>query len=137
MINYLLIIVGLVLVIVGFYHLSRFLLDFEQKLTRMEIILSSQRFQKIEKIENELDELNYSYYEILNELVEKVDELSGDKNQEEKINEQNTDILEQKQKIKQMIAKGHSDAEIAKQLNIGSGEVAIIRSLTSKKEEIV
>ncbi len=157
MINYVLIIVGVILAVFGLRQLMIFVSELDDNLQRVELILKSKRFEKIENLNTEVDELNYSYYEILDDLSAKVDELSltvsgleqsakkSEKNlfaaqfdaklQAEVEPEMEAVIVEEsevKKKIKLMIDEGFSDAEIAKNLEIGSGEVAIIRALKDR-----
>lgn len=152
MMNYLLIIVGLILVVLGLRQLTRFTVDLNQKLKRLQKILDDQRFNDIENINDELDELNYSYYEILEEqnarlsalensvakAATKADKQKGTAHSQPvpiATNPTPAKPIDDNQRVIGLIKRGFSDMQIAKILNMGSGQVTLIRKLYADRQE--
>lgn len=154
MINYLLIIVGLILVFFGLRQLMRFTVELNQKIKRLQKILNDQRFARLETINEELDELNYSYYEILEEQNARLSALENNVAKAVKADKSTATIasppanpairdkdtepnkpINDNQRVIGLIKRGFTDIQIAKILNMGSGQVALIRTLYADFQE--
>ncbi len=121
------IVIGLVLALLGIRQLIYFLSEFNALLVRFEKILASERFVEIEHLNNEMDELNYSYYEILDDINERLIVLENEK---PKVQTTKTvQMSSQRKAIIALIESGLDDQAIAKQLGVGVGTVTIVRKL--------
>ncbi len=123
------IIIGLILGLLGVRQLIYFFSEFSAFLARAEALVDGERFAEIERLNNEMDELNYSYYEILDDISERVVALENAKATESV--SKKTPISEQRQAIVDLIERGLDDQTIAKQLGVGVSKVAIVRKLDS------
>ncbi len=75
---YLLIILGLMLIIFGVYKALQFLADLQAKLERLDDLLDRENPDRISSLEKQMDELNYSYYQISNQLIDRMDQLEAE-----------------------------------------------------------
>ncbi len=123
------IVIGLVLVLLGMRQLLYFFSEFNDLLGRFEALIASERFTEIERLNNEMDELNYSYYEILDDINERVIALETAK--PTKRASKKAPISEQRQAILELIESGLDDQTIAKKLGVGVSKVTIVRKLDS------
>ncbi|MCK8058788.1 MULTISPECIES: DUF6115 domain-containing protein [unclassified Fusibacter] len=148
MMEYSLILIGIGLVIAGLYQITRFLMDFSSKLVLLDEVMGTEGFDDYQALRLELDELNYSYYEILSDLEERMslledsralDSSSVERQSPLQVEAESNDLVagvsvdssvkEEKTMIQSLIDQGFGDAEIAKILNVGTGKVALIRKL--------
>ncbi|RXV61434.1 hypothetical protein DWB64_08460 [Fusibacter sp. A1] len=146
--EYSLILIGIGLVIAGLYQITRFLMDFSSKLVLLDEVMGTEGFDDYQALRLELDELNYSYYEILSDLEERMslledsralDSSSVERQSPLQVEAESNDLVagvsvdssvkEEKTMIQSLIDQGFGDAEIAKILNVGTGKVALIRKL--------
>ncbi len=127
------IVIGLILVLLGVRQLIYFFSQFSDLLTRLETLIASERFTEIERLNTEMDELNYSYYEILDDINERVIALEIAKAANAAV--KNVPISEQRQAILDLIASGLDDQTIAKKLGIGVSKVTIVRKLDSPHQQ--
>ncbi len=123
----LVIVIGLVLVLLGVRQLFIFLSEFNALLVRFETLAASERFDEIERLNNEMDELNYSYYEILDDINERLIAVESGKQANAALKKPQT--RGQRQAIIELIKSGLDDQTIAKQLGVGVGKVTIVRKL--------
>lgn len=148
MMEYSLILIGIGLVIAGLYQITRFLIDFSSKLVLLDEVMGTEKFDDYQALRLELDELNYSYYEILSDLEERMSLLEESREFDSSLVERqsplpveaeskdliagvsvDSSVKEEKTMIQSLIDQGFGDAEIAKILNVGTGKVALIRKL--------
>ncbi len=148
MISYMMILVGVLFILYGFYRLMKYMEMLRKREERLEYLLQDERYQTIETLKQEVDELNYSYYEILDNLNERIskleaaglevvpteDNLKNEMKVEDKTVHQQTEPQSDKQRVQRLIDQGYSDQQIAKFLNLGSGKVALIRQVYVNKK---
>ncbi|PIE77276.1 MAG: hypothetical protein CSA13_00125 [Clostridiales bacterium] len=134
MIAIVIILVGIVLFIMGARQLTLFVSDVYRALERVEQILESPRFERIETLNREVDELNYSYYEILDDVNERLIALETKSKATERPRKGVAyAAASEHDKIVSLINSGMTDQAVAKQLGVGVGKVAIVRKLDAGK----
>ncbi len=75
--SYIIILVGVVFFIFGVIRLLKFTNDLSEKINEINELFSSDLFLLHKELREELDELNFSYYEILERQDERITELEG------------------------------------------------------------
>lgn len=160
MIPILLIITGVVIFFLSLIGIVRYSSEFLERLEEMNRFFSSDAFSMIEDTRRELDELNFSYYEILERQDERISGLETrwkelmdfgffdfDKNkasslgadagqkfsEAERGSDEAEELREQvNRKVLALHAKGKSAEEIAGDLDIGVGVAEMICSIYRK-----
>ncbi len=137
------IMLGVFLVFYASIKLIKFFYDLSQKINEINELYSSENFLLHKELKQSIDELNYSYYEILEKQDDRITNL------ESKINDNISfgkkkyiDNFESKQeldekiklndKITSMYKEGISKEQIAFELNVGKGIVDLVCSVYSK-----
>lgn len=151
---YIVLILGLFIFIWGLYHLTKFIYLFSQQQKRLEVLMKKNAFESYETLRHELDELNYSYYEVLEGLLNRMDTLERSHKDhtfdhekttlkeasvlvqkpqaEKKQDPQYFSVSGEKEAVIRLIEQNFTDQEIAKILNVGTGKIMLIRSLNKQ-----
>ncbi len=132
MIAIVIIVVGIILFIMGARQLTLFVSDLYGALDRVEKILESPRFERVERLNLEVDELNYSYYEILDDINERLILLeTANKPAGRTLNGVAYSASTERDMIISLVDSGMTDQAIAKRLGVGVGKVAVLRRTRS------
>lgn len=148
MIYYMSIVIGILLVFFAALRLLKVLKEFSVVIKRFETLTGSTSHVYLENLRNEMDELNYSYYEILDALSERMDQVESDIKSIKRetaqpigpvVQIEPPEVSVQKETserelINRLIFQGFSDQDIAKIMGIGIGKVALLRRLGTKDE---
>lgn len=148
MIYYLSIVIGILLVFFAALRLLKVLKELSVVLRRFEVLTEGSSFAYLENLRSEMDELNYSYYEILDAFSERVDqvessikalnrnipELSVPLVQIEKTDSDTQNATSERDLINRLFSQGFSDQDIAKIMSVGIGKVSLLRRLDTKKD---
>ncbi len=153
--------IGVILVFCGLLFTMQALSALKKTLNAINALQEDAQFINISSLRYELDELNYSYYEILDDTSKRLDAIEIILNQENvKKGIDGQQLVQQAERqsdldafefvqtkvathsdktelprriiIKKMIAEGMSDQDIAKVLGIGVGEVGVLRRTEHK-----
>ncbi len=129
MMSVVIIIIGIILFILGARQIALFVNDVNRALDRLVQILESERFERVERLNDEMDELNYSYYEILDDVNERLIalEMTGVAGRRPERGGFTNVTHSQSDDIALLIDSGVPDREIAKRLGVGVGKVVMVR----------
>lgn len=147
MIYFMSIVIGILLVFYAALRLLKALKEFSVVLKRFEALTGNTSYAYLENLRNEMDELNYSYYEILDALSERMDQIESDIKSfrrdgaqpiERNVQLEAPEVSVQKETnerelINRLFLQGFSDQDIAKIMSIGIGKVALLRRLGIKE----
>ncbi len=148
MIYYLSIVIGILLVFFAALRLLKVLKELSVVIRRFEVLTEGSSFAYLENLRSEMDELNYSYYEILDVFSERVDRVESsikslNKNmpeliqpvaQIEKPSKDDQNVTSERDLIYRLFSQGFSDQDIAKIMSIGIGKVSLLRRLDANKD---
>ncbi len=138
------ILIGLIIFIIGLYMVFKFLAEFNLYINKLNDFVQTTEFGLISDLKEELDELNNSYYdilerqderitnlEIINKVVEKKSKILYDK-KSENTDSKNDEDYDFERKVIKLYKEGKSLEEISILLERDYQAVAFICSLNEK-----
>ncbi len=137
------IIFGTLVFLVGIYLIFKFLAEFKLYVDRLNEIVVSEDFRVLSSIRDELDELNNSYYDILERQDERITNIELmttntesavlEKDLGSTYEENSMDTSVEKQRILSLIESGKSINEVARLAQVDVSTVELICSLSQKE----
>jgi hypothetical protein len=155
---YFLIVTGVFFVLFGFFKLVTIFDRMHNQLSQFEKLSETTHYADLQELRQELDELNYSYYELLADLSDRLDEtqtqlerlihsdednkksrpqisnLPLDSKVEDNLVKPFKPFEDERTRVIRLVEQGFNDSDIAKILQIGTGKVTLLRKLEEHKK---